>query len=257
MTATAIAAHSVSRLFLSTSGPIWAIADVSLEVAEGEFVCLVGPSGCGKSTLLRILGNLDQASAGTVSLAAGDAPIPTAFVFQEYGTFPWATVQDNVTFGSRMAGIKRADYEPAAREWLRKVGLTDFAKAYPNQLSGGMRQRVQIARAFSTGSPVLLMDEPLGALDAQTRLLMQEQLMQLWEAERKTVVLVTHAIEEALLLGDRILVMSSRPGRIKEEITVPFARPRSMSVEADPRFAELRMHIWESLRDEVAAAEMA
>lgn len=253
MTVPAIAAHSVSRLFLSAAGPVWALTDVTLDVAAGEFVTLVGPSGCGKSTLLRILGGLDQASVGTVTLTAGDAAIPAAFVFQDHGTFPWATVQDNVTFGSRMAGIKRADYTPAAQEWLRKVGLTDFAAAYPGELSGGMRQRVQIARAFCTGSPVLLMDEPFGALDAQTRLLMQEQLIRLWEAERKTVVLVTHSIEEALVLGDRVMVMSSRPGRIKEEIVVPFDRPRCIAVEGDPRFASLRMHIWESLRDEVEA----
>jgi len=256
MSRPAIEAHAVSRLFLSGSGPVWAVSEVSLQVAPGEFVCLVGPSGCGKSTLLRILGDLDKATAGSVHLDSGDAVIPASFVFQEHGTFPWATVEDNVTFGSRMAGLKRSQYGPAATQWLRKVGLTDFARAYPNQLSGGMRQRLQIARAFSTGSPVLLMDEPLGALDAQTRLLMQEQLIGLWESERKTVVLVTHSIEEALLLGDRILVMSSRPGRIKEEITVPFDRPRSMAVEADPRFADLRTHIWDSLRDDVAAAEM-
>lgn len=252
-----LGASGVSKLFFAKGEPIWALHEVGLAVAEGSFTCVIGPSGCGKSTLLRILGGLETATTGEVTLPPGPsgstrAPV-TAFVFQEHGVFPWFTVLDNVAFGCRMWGMARRPRTELAREWIDRVGLTGFEDAYPHQLSGGMRQRVAIARAFATGSPILLMDEPLGALDAQTRLLLQEELLRLWEQERKTVVLVTHSIEEALLLGDRIVVMSARPGRIKAELEVPFPRPRGMETERSAEFAELRHEIWTSLRDEVAA----
>ncbi len=245
-------ARAVSKIFLSGGEPVRALDDVSLQVPEGPFTCIVGPSGCGKSTLLRILGGLEDATSGQVDRQpqVTGAP-PAAFVFQEHGVFPWFDVLENVAFGCRMAGMGRRERTAVAKEWLDLVGLTGSERSYPHQLSGGMRQRVAIARAFATGSPTLLMDEPLDALDAQTRMLMQEQLVALWELERKTVVLVTHAIEEALLLGDRILVMSARPGRIKQEVLVPFARPHDVDVERTPEFAELRYDIWESLRNEV------
>jgi NitT/TauT family transport system ATP-binding protein len=248
-------ARDVSKIFFSSDQPVWALEDVSLRIEEGSFTCIVGPSGCGKSTLLRILGELETATSGTIDRNSGaGANPPPAFVFQEHGVFPWFTVLDNVAFGLRMNGVGRRVREAIAREWIEQVGLADFENKYPHQLSGGMRQRIAIARAFATGSPTLLMDEPLGALDAQTRLLMQELLVRLWEAKRKTVVLVTHSIEEALLLGDRVVIMTARPGRIKADIRVPFERPRSMDIERTTEFSGLRHQIWEALREEVIAS---
>ncbi len=243
--------NGVSKVFAGSTR-VFALDNVNLELERGSFTCLVGPSGCGKSTLLRILGELETATAGDVQISAPKSRAPrSAFVFQEHGVFPWFDVAENVAFGQHMAGVKKKEREETARYWINKAGLSGFEHAYPHQLSGGMRQRIAIARAFATGSPALLMDEPLGALDAQTRRLMQEQLVELWEAERKTVVLVTHSIEEALLLGDRVVVMSARPGRIKEILDVPFGRPRSGDIEATAEFGELKQRIWESLRDEV------
>ena len=253
-TSPAVRATGVSKVFFAGKEPVWALEDVSLQVEEGSFTCIVGPSGCGKSTLLRILGGLESATSGTVGLQDSSHKIPAAFVFQEHGVFPWVNVLDNVAFGLRMSGVRRKERTEQAREWIARVGLTGFEKSYPHELSGGMRQRIAIARAFATGSPVLLMDEPLGALDAQIRLLMQEELVKLWEAERKTVVMVTHGIEEAILLGDRVVVMSARPGRIKEDIQVDFPRPRTMELERTPEFGEMRYRIWELLRDDVRAS---
>lgn len=253
-TSPAVRAAGVSKVFFAGKEPVWALEDVSLQVEEGSFTCIVGPSGCGKSTLLRILGGLESSTSGTVGLQDSSHKIPAAFVFQEHGVFPWVNVLDNVAFGLRMSGVRRKERTEQAREWIARVGLTGFEKSYPHELSGGMRQRIAIARAYATGSPVLLMDEPLGALDAQTRLLMQEELVKLWEAERKTVVMVTHGIEEAILLGDRVVVMSARPGRIKEDIQVDFPRPRTMELERTPEFGEMRYRIWELLRDDVRAS---
>lgn len=246
--------RGVSKVFPGATR-VHALSDINLSLREGSFTCIVGPSGCGKSTLLRILGELETATAGDIvhNLHADRVP-RSAFVFQEHGALPWFNVLQNVAFGEHMAGVGKAERESNAREWIGKVGLAGFENAYPHQVSGGMRQRIAIARAFATGSPSLLMDEPLGALDAQTRILMQEQLVSLWEAERKTVVLVTHSIEEALLLGDQIVMMSARPGRVKEIIDVPFERPRSTAIETDPEFARMKQDIWESLRDEVQAS---
>jgi NitT/TauT family transport system ATP-binding protein len=250
----AFVVQNLSKIFVGKT-PVQALTDINLSLKAGSFTCIVGPSGCGKSTLLRILGELETATAGEVhnSLPAGRVP-RSAFVFQEHGVFPWFTVLQNVAFGEQMASVGKKEREENAHRWIAEVGLSGFEGAYPHQLSGGMRQRIAIARAFATGSPSLLMDEPLGALDAQTRILMQEQLVQLWEAERKTVVLVTHAIEEALLLGDQIVVMSARPGRVKDILEVPFARPRSVEVESAPEFTRMKQDIWESLRDEVRAS---
>jgi len=248
----AFAVEGISKMFSGRSGDVLALDDVSLELGAGSFTCIVGPSGCGKSTLLRILGGLETATLGTLRSSLSDGAVPaSAFVFQEHGVFPWFTVLDNVAFGVRMAGMPKAHRQQIARDWIARIGLDGFENAYPHQLSGGMRQRVAIARAFATGSPCLLMDEPLGALDAQTRMLMQEQLMRVWEADQKTVVLVTHQIEEALLLGDVVVVMSARPGRVKQIITVPFGRPRPADIEGSIEFAQLRQHIWAALRDEV------
>ena len=251
----AVSARNTSKVFFAGEDTVWALEDVDLELEEGSFTCIVGPSGCGKSTLLRIIGGLETATSGEiVNHHPTQDGVPAAFVFQEHGVFPWFTVKDNVAFGLHMAGVGAAERDRIAADWIERVGLTDFARAYPHELSGGMRQRIAIARAFATGSPLLLMDEPLGALDAQTRLLMQEELVHLWESERKTVLLVTHAIEEALLLGDRVIVMSARPGTIKADMRVDFPRPRTMELERSPEFVEMRHQIWELLRDEVREA---
>lgn len=248
-----VVAEDVSKVFFAGEEPVWALEDFSLTLEPGSFTCIVGPSGCGKSTFLRIVGGLEERTVGTVEVTGAEHEIPAAFVFQEHGVFPWMTVRDNITFGLRMTGVPTARRDEIAEDWLRRVRLQDFARAYPHQLSGGMRQRVAIARAFATGSPLLLMDEPLGALDAQTRMLMQEELVTLWEQERKTVLMVTHDIDEALILGDRVIVMTPRPGKLKEDIEVPFARPRSIGVESTPEFTRLRTHIWESLREDALA----
>ncbi|MCG7426126.1 ABC transporter ATP-binding protein [Helcobacillus sp. ACRRO] len=249
--APAVRTTELSKAFVSGPTTTWAVEDVSIDLEPGSFTCIVGPSGGGKSTLLRLVGGLEEATTGTVET------IPSAFVFQEHGVFPWMTVRDNVAFGLKMAGMPKAERRRIADDWIQRVRLEQFATAYPHQLSGGMRQRVAIARAFATGSPLLLMDEPLGALDAQTRMLMQEELLALWEAERTTVLMVTHDIDEAILLSDRILVMSARPGRVKEDLAVPFERPRRHDIERSPEYTEMRSHIWESLRDDALAAEGA
>jgi NitT/TauT family transport system ATP-binding protein len=250
-----IAARDITRVFMTRAHRVVALDRVSLDVADGEFACIVGPSGCGKSTLLRILAGLAAPTSGAVTFARGDRGTPVhSLVFQEYAIFPWKTVLENVVFGLEMRGVPRREREAAGRLWIERVGLRDFADAYPRQLSGGMRQRVGIARAFANDPQVLLMDEPLGALDAQTRLLLMDELLHIWEADRKTVVYITHDIEEAVLLGDRVVLMTARPGRVKATYTVPFPRPRRLDLIASPEFAALSYQIWESLRDEALAA---
>lgn len=252
----AFEAHNLHKVFVGKR-PVHALVDVNLQLKAGSFTCIVGPSGSGKSTLLRILGGLEDKTSGElrVSLPQPTTMVPqSAFVFQEHGVFPWMNVLQNVAFGQRMAGMGKKAREDQALQWIHDAGLTGFEGAYPHELSGGMRQRVAIARAFATNSPALLMDEPLGALDAQTRTLMQEQLVRLWERDRKTVVLVTHSIEEALLLGDEIVMMTARPATVKEIIPIPFTRPRGLEVERDPTFTEMKSAIWESMRDEVKAS---
>jgi NitT/TauT family transport system ATP-binding protein len=246
--------RNVSKVFVGKT-TVQALSGIDLSLGSGSFTCVVGPSGCGKSTLLRILGELEKPTAGQVLINLPEGRVcRSAFVFQEHGVLPWFTVLKNVAFGEHMASVGRREREEHARHWIAEVGLSGFEGAYPHQLSGGMRQRIAIARAFATGSPSLLMDEPLGALDAQTRTLVQEQLVRLWEADRKTVVLVTHSIEEALLLGDRIVVMSARPGRVREILDVPFGRPRRVEITAAPEFARMKQEIWDSLREEVHSA---
>jgi NitT/TauT family transport system ATP-binding protein len=247
-----IEASHLAKAYPSRNGPMCALADFSLQVEEGEFVCIVGPSGCGKSTFLRILGGLVAPSSGRVELFPRDKGVPLQnIVFQEYAIFPWKTVLDNVAFGLEMRGVPKAERRERARDWIRKVGLAKFADAYPHQLSGGMKQRVSIARAFANDPEILLMDEPLGALDAQTRAILQEELVRLWEASRKTVVYITHSIEESVLLGDRIVLMTAHPGTYKTEFRVPFQRPRSFELTSSPEFARLSYAIWQELEVEV------
>jgi NitT/TauT family transport system ATP-binding protein len=247
-----IIAKSVTKIYPSPSGPVIALRNFNLEVREGEFVCIVGPSGCGKSTFLRILGGMITPSSGEIKLMPGADGVPLqSIVFQEYAIFPWKSVIDNVAFGLQMRGVPRRERQELAQDWLRKVGLVKFADSYPHQLSGGMKQRVGIARAFANNPEILLMDEPLGALDAQTRAVLQEELIRLWEGLRKTVVYITHSIEEAVLLGDRVILMTAHPGTNKSEFDVSFKRPRSFALTGSPEFGQLTYAIWQDLQGEV------
>jgi NitT/TauT family transport system ATP-binding protein len=248
-----VSVEGVSRTFLTRTAEVTALKDVNLTVPEGQFCCLVGPSGCGKTTLLRMMAGLTRPSAGRVSVRHDDPSRPArSVVFQEYSVFPWKTVRANVELPMRANGVSKREARARSEDWLRRVGLTGFQDAWPAQLSGGMRQRVAIARAFACDPEMLLMDEPLAALDAQMRLLLQEQLLALSEQEAKTVVFVTHSIEEAILLGDRVVVMGARPGRVIADIPIPFERPRSPAhVRKEERFAELHEEIWALVKREV------
>jgi NitT/TauT family transport system ATP-binding protein len=236
-----------------------ALRDTTLAVADGELVGIVGPSGCGKTTLLRVLADLEPATSGTVQMAARSPERPNvAMVFQQAGLFPWMTVEQNVAYGLKMRGEPKQQRRETARHWIAAMGLERFARSYPVQLSGGMQQRVGLARAFAYQAEVLLMDEPFGALDAQTRLSLQQLLLQQWDRADQTVILVTHSIEEALTLCDRVLVMSARPGRILHDVRVPFERPRdAIALRTDQRFSALFSSIWDVLRDEVERARAA
>jgi NitT/TauT family transport system ATP-binding protein len=239
------------------SGPdrVVALDDITLRIAPGEFVCIVGPSGCGKSTLLRILAGLTAQTSGTIKVEATGWAVENAMVFQESGLFPWMSVEANVGFGLMTRGIPTDEAAARVEAALKLVGLTRFRRHYPHQLSGGMRQRSAIARAFVTDPGMLLMDEPLAALDAQNRVILQAELVRIWEQTRKTVIYITHSIEEALLLGDRTVVMTAHPGRIKQIIDVPFSRPRNlMTLSASPEFGRLKLDIWQVLEDEVTRA---
>ena len=237
-----------------------ALQATDLDVAENDFITILGPSGCGKSTLLRIVAGLDRQTAGEVMLEGQRIDGPGAdrgMVFQSYTLFPWLTVRDNVCFGLVERGLPRAQQLEIADAFLNKVGLRGFEHHYPKQLSGGMQQRVAIARALANGPRMLLMDEPFGALDHQTRELMQELLLGIWEAEKKTVLFVTHDIDEAVFMGSRVVVMSARPGRIKLDRRVELPHPRHYSVKTTPAFTELKAELTEQVRVEVRAAQAA
>jgi NitT/TauT family transport system ATP-binding protein len=251
-----IVSRNVTKIYPTPRGDTVALDDFSLDVAEGEFVCVVGPSGCGKSTYLRILAGLDTCTSGSVHIEPGaDSRKPrNSVVFQEYAVFPWKSVLDNVAFGLQMRGIAKAEREARARRWLERVGLARFAGHYPHQISGGMKQRVGIVRALVNDPEVLLMDEPLGALDAQTRIVLQDELLRIWEETRKTVVYITHSLDEAILLGDRVILMSAHPGRLLATFDIDLPRPRTIATMNSARFAEFRGAIWELLGKEVARA---
>ena len=251
----AIEIAGLRKEYQSARGHVLALDGIDLSIAPGEFVCVVGPSGCGKSTLLRILAALDRQTGGTLTIEAPGWPVENAMVFQDSGLFPWMSVESNVGFGLMTRGVPAAEAALRIDAALRLVGLTKFRRHYPHQLSGGMRQRSAIARAFVTDPGVLLMDEPFAALDAQNRVILQAELVRIWEQTRKTVVYITHSIEEALLLGDRTVVMTAQPGRIKEIIDVPFAHPRNlMTLSASAEFGKLKLDIWRVLEDEVTRA---
>jgi len=239
--------RDLTKIFEGDHGTVKALDRVSSTVGEGEFVCLLGPSGCGKTTLLRIVGGLEQPTGGGISIGgqAVSGPGPErAFVFQDYALFPWKTVLENIEFGLHARGVSAQERREASAKLVEVLGLKGFENAYPHALSGGMQQRVSIGRALAVAPEVLLMDEPFGALDAQTRFLMQRELLRIWEIFHKTVLFVTHSIDEALFLADRIVLMSPRPGRIIEEIEVDIPRPRSITGE---RFTSVKAHLLEGL----------
>jgi len=250
--------RGVERRFASAHGSTLALQATDLDVAENDFITILGPSGCGKSTLLRIVAGLDHPTAGEVQLDGRRITGPGAdrgMVFQSYTLFPWLTVLDNVCFGLRERGLPRAQQLDIAHGFLGKVGLKGFDKHYPKQLSGGMQQRTALARALANDPRMLLMDEPFGALDHQTRELMQELLLGIWEEQRKTVLFVTHDIDEAVFMGSRVVVMSARPGRIKLDRVVPLAHPRHYSVKTTLAFTELKVELTEAVRSEVLATQ--
>jgi NitT/TauT family transport system ATP-binding protein len=248
--------RDLGKTYQTRHGSVRALENVDLTVDEGEFLCLIGPSGSGKSTLLRILAGIYRQSTGSVTVygSAEEQNARNAVVFQEYAIFPWRTVIDNIAFGLEMRGSPRKERLETAQRYLDTVGLTEFADHYPYQLSGGMKQRVALARALATDPDILLMDEPFGALDAQTRLVLQEELLRIWEADQKTVVYVTHSIEEAIILGYRVVVMTARPGRIKSELQVDLPRPRELRVRTTVHFGRLAQKLWEELSGEVSQA---
>jgi NitT/TauT family transport system ATP-binding protein len=251
-----IVVDGVTKIFRDEGRETRALECVSLRVADGEFVSVLGPSGCGKTTLLRILDGLTRADAGRVEVGGQPVSRPlrnVGFVFQVDSLWPWRDVLRNVTFGLEIQGRARPEADATARELLRLVGLEGFEHHLPHQLSVGMRQRVNLARALAIDPEVILMDEPFAALDAQTREMMQLELMRIWSVRRKTVVFVTHQIDEAVFLSDRVVVMSTRPGRVREEVLVGFPRPRGLTLKRTPEFNRIVGDIWQQIEDEVAA----
>jgi ABC-type nitrate/sulfonate/bicarbonate transport system ATPase subunit len=247
----------VTQYYRSGGHAVTAIDDVSLVISNQEFATILGPSGCGKTTLLRIVAGLVRPTAGTVHVDGHGITGPgrdRGMVFQSYTLFPWLTVKQNIQFGLQLSGSPKVEQETIAREFVDKVGLRGFENAYPRALSGGMKQRVAIARALANNPDVLLLDEPFGALDAQTRSLMQELLTQIWEEFHKTILFVTHDVEEAIFLSDRVFVMTARPGRIKAEIEVPLERPRSYEIKSSDTFLRLKKQALELIREEAIKA---
>lgn len=246
----------LSKTFTGQDGtPVEALRGVDLHVHDNEFLTVLGPSGCGKTTMLKMIAGLQSWDAGEITIGGRPVRGPgpdRSMVFQNFALLPWATVLDNVAFGLKLKGVGKAERGERARDLIAKVGLGGFETKRPGELSGGMQQRVGIARALAVEPEVLLMDEPFGAVDEQTRRLLQEELLAIWEANRLTVVFITHSMEEAVLLGDRVVLMSARPGQIAEIVDVPLSRPRSSDVgglERSREYVEITAHLWERLRD--------
>lgn len=248
--------RNLRKSFDSGGRTVVALDDVSLDIETGCFFIVVGPSGCGKTTLLRMLGNLDTPTSGSIQVSAPAEGRPAnSMVFQGDSLFPWMTARENAAYGLMLRGLPKAEIADIVGHYLNRTGLTKFANAYPHQLSGGMRQRVSIARAFANDPDVLLMDEPFSALDEQNRVLLQQELLRIWEETRKTVIFITHSVDEAVTLGDRIMIMSAQPGRVKQIVEVPFERPRDvLELHSRPAYGQLVYSIWGQLRDEVQRA---
>lgn len=249
----------VSRTFPGVRGgtPTLALQPTTLDIPRNDFVTILGPSGCGKSTLLRIIAGLDRPTTGTVTLDGKEVTGPSAdrgMVFQSYTLFPWLTIRQNVAFGLRERGVAEKERDDIVASYIDKVGLRGFEDHWPKQLSGGMQQRTAIARALANDPKILLLDEPFGALDNQTRGLMQELLLGIWEREQKTVVFVTHDIEEAVFMASRVVTMTARPGRIKSITPVDLPHPRHYTIKASPEFSALRLKLTEEIRGEAIAA---
>jgi NitT/TauT family transport system ATP-binding protein len=249
-----IEVRGLSKEFLGRDGAdsgVLAIDSLNFEVRNNEFLTVIGPSGCGKTTLLRIIAGLIPFNEGEVRI--DDRPVTgpgpdRAVVFQNFALMPWADVLTNVAFGLELRGVPKADCDATAMRLVKLVGLDGFERRLPKELSGGMQQRVGLARALAVNPRILLMDEPFGSLDEQTRRLLQEQLLRIWEQERKTVLFITHSMEEAVYLGDRVMLMTPRPGRVKEIIDVPLKRPRGQETEKSTTFTEIKEYLWENLR---------
>ncbi|ULL20048.1 ABC transporter ATP-binding protein [Paenibacillus sp. H1-7] len=237
----------LSKIYKGRNGDVTALQNTDLTINQNEFVCVVGPSGCGKTTLLNIIAGLEDKTSGSVKVDGVEVKGPgkeRGVVFQQYALFPWKTVLKNVEFGLKLRGLSKQERKETAERYLEIVGLKDFANAYPKELSGGMKQRVAIARAYAVQPAVLLMDEPFGALDAQTRAQLQEELLKTWQTEKKTCFFITHDVEEAVILAQRVIIMSARPGRIKEIIDVDIPYPRDQATKLDERFVRIKNEIW-------------
>ena len=244
---------NVRKVFSTRNGEMVALNGVNLDIYENEFICVVGPSGCGKSTLLNIIAGLTDATSGTVycnGKAVSGTGTARGVVFQQYALFPWLTVKKNVMFALEMKGVKGKQAQDLAMQYLAKVDLEKFADHYPKELSGGMKQRVAIARAYAADPEVLLMDEPFGALDAQTRTQLQSELLETWERDQKTCFFITHDVDEAIILAQRVIIMSARPGRIKDIVDIDIPYPRTQETKMTPRFLELKNHIWSQVYQE-------
>lgn len=238
---------NVGKVFPVRNGEVVALQGASLDIRENEFVCVVGPSGCGKSTLLNIIAGLYEPTSGHVYVDGHevDGPGPErGVVFQQYGLFPWLTVKENIEFGLKLQGKSKSEMEQLSAKYMELVELSAFANSYPKELSGGMKQRVAIARAYAVNPQVLLMDEPFGALDAQTRTQLQTELLETWEKEQKTCFFITHDVEEAIILSERVVIMSARPGRIKEVVDINIPYPRTQETKTTPEFLEVKNYIW-------------
>lgn len=252
----AILMDKLTKIFYSRHGDIVALEDINLTVKNGEFLCIVGPSGCGKTTLLRILAGLEQQTRGKVYMRSHNPEKPlTSMIFQGDSVFPWMTVEENVAYALNIRGVPRKEQEKIVAKILNTMGLSKFKGAYPSNLSGGMKQRVNVARAFVSDPEILLMDEPFGALDEQNRLILQQELLKIWEGSGKTSLFITHSIDETLILGDRVMVMTAHPGRIKAIVDVDIPRPRDIILlRSSPRFGKLYKEIWLLLQEEVLKA---
>jgi len=248
--------RNLTKSFRLKQSNVIALQQIDLQIQRGEFLCVVGPSGCGKTTLLNILGGLETPTSGSIDFAKTTDNRPLrSIVFQEQGVFPWMTVLENTAFGLRVRGIAREERHAVARRILKDVGIAEFEAAYPRQLSGGMRQRVNLARALANDPQILLMDEPFANLDEQTKLIIQDDLLHIWERDRKTVLFITHSVDEAIRLADRIIVMTARPGRIKTEIKVTLPRPRSVFDIQNDVYVDLRNAVWDALKYEILTPE--